>query len=267
MPEQRDRNLHHVVARPRNIEKRTEQHEQEDELHRHAERHTVYAFGGEPHMRHESLHGRALVLNYFGHQRPGKNINEKQAGGNQHAHAHRTARRLKHDCHANEADGHVHCRWLTRSSRQLVVIEVQIRRAKRADHSQYPIGPWHDLARRRPECREGSERQEDREGEVHRARLGIVEDPNTDYKRERRGVPDLEYRPRSRNHGKEGADFSRWLPAAQISLPDQLFEIWGWGNRASLSHAFASANKKGGIRIPPSSVRLRTGYLSQPFSL
>ena len=114
--EQRERDLQHVVARAGEVEQRAEQHEQEDELHRDADRDAVHALGREPEVRDEARHRRALVLDHLRHVRAGEHVEQEEAGRDQHAEAHRAARRLQHDRDAGEPDDDVERRRLARAA-------------------------------------------------------------------------------------------------------------------------------------------------------
>ena len=73
--------------------------------------------------------------------------------------------------------------------------------------------------------REGGEGQEDREGEVDGARLGIVEDAEAEHEGDRRGNPDLEQRPRQCDDRDEGADRPLLTARAGVRRCDEFVKL------------------------------------------
>jgi hypothetical protein len=248
MAEERHRDLHHVVARPRNVEQGAEQHEQEDELHRHPERDPVYALGGQPHVRDQALEARALVLDHLGHVGPREDVEEEDAGGDQHAEAHGPPGGLEHDYDPDDAHHEVDVRRRARPLGDLGVEEVQVGSAEGSHRGERPVGQGHGPTGRGLERGKEREREEDRDREVDGARLGVVEQAEAQDERQRRGVPDLEQRPATRDQREEEADPAAGLPATEVGLLDELLELLA-AERLLLLH------------------RASARYLIQPFSL
>ncbi len=71
----------------------------------------------------------------------------------------------------------------------------------------------------------GGEGKEDREGQVDRARLGIVEDAQADDERDRRGEPELKQRPAKRDQHDEHADRPGGGAPAGVRGGDEFVEL------------------------------------------
>ncbi len=272
--EQRGRDLHHVVAGARDVEQRAEEHEQEDELDRDAERHAVDALGGEPHVRDHARQARALVLDHLGHVRAGEDVGEEDAGRDQHGGAHGPPRGLEHDRDPDQPHHHVQRGRLARPQGELVVEDIEIRAAERPYGGEHPVCPRYPLARRRLERRERHERQEDRQREVDRAGLGVVEDAEPQDERERRGVPDLEDRPATGQESEERSDPPARVAAADVRFLDELIQLVAGVRLRRLGLHPPSSSETGGRQVPsarPQGAPTGAGpsasaYLSQPFS-
>ena len=243
--EQRERDLQHVVTRAREVEQRAEQHEEEDELHRDAERDAVHALGREPEVRDEARHRRALVLDHVRHVGAGKDVEQEESRRDQHAEAHRPARGLEHDRDPGQSHGNVERRGLARTRGDLVVEQEQVRGAERADQREHPIGDWDHGARRALEGGERDKGQEDREHQVDRARLGVVEDSDAEDERQRRRVPDLEQRPRRGDEREQRTDVARGLTCAEVGFLDAFGCLDRSSDEFGLCGHAVSSRKKG----------------------
>ena len=103
------------------------------------------------------------------------------------------------------------------------------------------------------------------------ARFGVVEDAEAEHERQGRSVPELEKRPGDRHPEQDLADCPARMPAARISLRDQLFELLEIDvGRLFLRFAHDALPcwmlpaESPRTRRPPSD---REAYFSQPFSL
>jgi hypothetical protein len=100
---------------------------------------------------------------------------------------------------------------------------------------------------------------------MERARLGIAEHTEAEHEGERRGVPQLEQRPRQRDAEDDPAGEAFGLAPAGVGFGDELFEIdarCGPG----FHHASPDATPQGGrsvCALRPASA----DQLIQPFSL
>ena len=73
--------------------------------------------------------------------------------------------------------------------------------------------------------REGQIGQHHGEGEVDRARFGVVEHAEAEGERQRRGEPELEQRPDERDAGDQLGENRACLPAARIGRSDHLIDF------------------------------------------
>ena len=77
LPEQRERDLDEIIAGAGLLQQRAEQHEQEDEIGRDAERDAEHALGGEPEMRGGARDRCALVRHQAGQPGPGEHVEQR----------------------------------------------------------------------------------------------------------------------------------------------------------------------------------------------
>jgi hypothetical protein len=67
--------------------------------------------------------------------------------------------------------------------------------------------------------------EKQRNAQVQRARLGIVQDRPAEFERQRRGVPELEQRPGDRDGEDQPAGNAARVAAAEIGVRDDLLKL------------------------------------------
>ena len=284
--EQRERRLDEVVAGARLVEQRAEQHEEEDEARGNAQRDAEHALGGEPLVRHALGERGALVRDHVGHVRPAEDVGEEHDRDDRHRRSQRASRGLEQQDDADHRGHEVERRRLPGTRGELRIEQEDVARAERTDDGEDPVDGRNVGARRALERRIGDEAQEDREGEVDRARLSVVEDEDAEGERQGRGVPELEERPRERDAHQGLGDGAGRRAASHVGLGHQFLELglvvgavvcllfghvpsWDATDAGScglgrLEAQFGQKNRPG-VDARPASAR-RTGYI-QPFSL
>ncbi|MNQ33431.1 hypothetical protein D3C85_468620 [compost metagenome] len=128
--QQRERNLHHVVARAALVQQRAQQHEDEDVGHGYAQRHAIHAFGGEPHVGHQALQRGASVRQHVGQPGAGQRVGHEYQAQHGHGQAECAARYFQQQRQAHDGGAHVHGRGLAGAGRQFVIENIEIAAAK-----------------------------------------------------------------------------------------------------------------------------------------
>ena len=223
----RKADLHHVVAAARAIEQRAEQHIDKDGAGRYTQRDAVHALRRQPHVREQAIERCAFVRQHVGQIRPAHAIGQEQQRQRRHRPADGAARGFEQQHQASGGDHDVHRRRLPRARGQLPIEEHQIRTGKGADEGQHPIQRRHVAPRRRAERRPGQKRQRERERQVNRPRLGVVEDAEAQHEGQRRCVPVLEQRPGQRQSEDHLGRGARRFAAAGVGLGNQLLQRFG----------------------------------------
>ena len=223
--EQRKRRLDEVVAGAGLVEQRAEQHEQEDEAGRHAQRDAEHALGGQPVVRRGLGQRRPAVRDHLRHERAEEGVAEEDAGDDHHRQAERPPRGLQQQQHAGDGDIDVHVGRLPGPRRQLRVEQVQVGGAEGAGDGEDPVLRGHVGAGRALEGRIGGEGQEHGESKVDRPRLCVVEHEHAERERQRAGVPQLEQRPRQRHQHQKQRDGAGRMAAAGVGLGDHLLQL------------------------------------------
>jgi hypothetical protein len=217
MAEQGEGKLDEVVAGAGLLQQRAEQHEQKDEVGGDAERDAEHPFGGEPELR-----GGALVRHHLGQPGTGEHVAEKDQRDDAERRPQGAPRRLQQQRHAGDADRHVGRGRQAGTLRQLGVEGVEIAGRPGAQRGEDPVLPGHVATRRPAEGRIEGEGEEQSEGEMDRARLGVVEDEGAQREGQRRGDPKLEQRPGERHAGEQPRHETAGRPGAEIGLRRQL---------------------------------------------
>ncbi len=114
---------------------------------------------------------------------------------------------------------------LARAHGELVVEQQEIGAGDGARDREDPVVPGHALAPGALERRIAEEAQEERDAQVQRARLGVVEDAPAQHEGQGGGVPELEQRPADRHEQDELAHRAADFAAAGVGIGDQLLEI------------------------------------------
>ncbi|KAG1241060.1 hypothetical protein G6F68_017057 [Rhizopus microsporus] len=147
MAQQRERDLHHVVARTALVQHRAQQHEDEDVGHRDAQRHAIHAFGRQPHVRHQALKRRAAMGQHVRQPRTRQRIGDEHQAEHGHGQAERAARDFQQQRQANDGRCYIHRRGLSGAAGQFVIEDVQVAAAKSGGQRQDPVVPGHAVAR------------------------------------------------------------------------------------------------------------------------
>ncbi len=115
-----------------------------------------------------------------GQHRPGHRVDEEQHGKHGHRQAYRAPRRFQQQQDTDDADRHVKRRRIAWPEREFLVEDDQIQRGDRTADGKQPVLPGHVVARRLLERRKRQKRKEEAEREMDRARLGVVEQTETE---------------------------------------------------------------------------------------
>ncbi|MCY1196067.1 hypothetical protein D9M72_73990 [compost metagenome] len=225
--QQRERDLHHVVAGAALVQHGAQQHEDEDVRHRHAQRHAVDALGGQPHVGHQAFQRRAPVRQHVGQPGAGQRVGDEHQAQHRHGQAQRAARHFQQQRQPDDGRGHVHRRGLPGAAGQFVIEQVQIAAAEGRHQRQRPVVPGHAVARGALAGRIRQVPQEHGDAQVQRARLGVVENSPVQRERQRGCVPELEHGPDQRARGQRGARDAADVAASAVGVGDQLFEVRG----------------------------------------
>ena len=140
--------------------------------------------------------------------------------------AERPAGRLEQQDHTDDGDGDVNRVRIVGPLGNRSVKDEEVGSADRGEHGQDPVLGRDVVARRALEGGIGEEREKDREGQMDRARLGVVENPEPDHERDRRGDPDLEQRPEQRAAQNNLLGHARRLAAPGICRRNKIGKLF-----------------------------------------
>jgi hypothetical protein len=199
---ERERHLHHVVARARAIQQRTEQHEDEDVANRHAERNAEHAFGRQPLVRQHALERGALMRDHVGQIAPEHDVGEEDDREDGHRQSDRAPGGLQQQYDADRRNDDVLQDRPPRPRREVIVEKQEVRPGERRGKREDPVEPRNALALALHE-REAQEREQQADAEVQRPRFRVVQDREPELEGKRRRVPQLEQRPRDRHREDE----------------------------------------------------------------
>ena len=225
LPSSANDELDEVVAGAGLLEQRAEQHEQEDEVGRDAERDAEHAFGGEPEVRGRARQRGAAMRQQAGQIRTEEDIEQRDDGDDRHPRAFGAARGFEQQHHADDGGENVALRRQARTHGDVAIEHDQIQHRTNAGGGQQPVDKRHAVARRRHEGRVRRERQEQREAQVKRARLGVAEDAEAQDVGQRRGVPELEQRPGDGDRIDQPSGTAARLAPAGIGFGDKLLQV------------------------------------------
>ncbi len=190
--------LDEVVTGTGTFEQRTEQDEQKDETGGHTESDAEHAFSGNPLVVGQGREAHATVRQQAGHVRTGQAVAEKDQGDDRQRRAECTAGRFEQQGNADAGGDQIHGRQVAGTLGQLLVGEVEIAGTGSGDQPQCDVNQRNAVAWRTLERRVGEKGQEQRERQVDRPGLGVVEHTDAQHEGQRRSDPQLEQRPEQR---------------------------------------------------------------------
>ena len=183
-------------------------------------------------MPHGLAVGRALPLNDLGNERlvTEKDVGEEDAGDDHERQAERPVGRNQHDDQSDRGDHQIPCRRQTGAIGNRFLEKHQIETGNDAKKPQNPVIPGDVTARARLEQGIGHAGQEQRKGEMNRAR-GIRIERYVDARQIGQqegnvgGVVELKQRPDKRKRCHENADRALWIARARVALCHQLLKV------------------------------------------
>ena len=177
-------------------------------------------------MGHALGKRRTLVRNHVRHVGAEEDVAEENRGHDRHRQSDNTSGRFKQQRDTTNCHDEVKRRRLPRTRRQLRVEDIEIRCAEGREQRQNPVLHGNPRARRTLQRREEQVTEEEREREVNRARLRIVEHEHAKREWQRRSNPQLERGPSQRHvHHDPGRQPLR-SPAAGIRFGDELPDLF-----------------------------------------
>ena len=223
--EQREGDLDEVVAGAGLLQQRAEQHEQEDEGGGDAERHAEHALRGDPEVRGGAAERGALVRHQARQIGAQEHVGQHRQRDHRHPRAFGAPRGLDQQHDADDGDEDVGERRQARAQNEVAIEHDEIEHAGDRRRRQGPVDERHVVARRGLEGRVAGEGQEQREAQMKAARLGVAEHAEAEHEGQRRGIPELEQRPRhGHRHDGLGGKPGRLAPA-DVGLGHQLLEV------------------------------------------
>ncbi|MNY10884.1 hypothetical protein D3C86_1438840 [compost metagenome] len=220
MPEQAERQLDEVVAGAGAFEQGAEQHEEKHEAGGHAEGDAEHPLGGDPLVVGQRGEAHPAVRQQGRHPRAGDAVDQEQQGDHRQRRAERAAGGLQQQRDADAGGDQVEGGQVAGALGQLLVGDEQVGGAGAGDQAEGDVGERHAVARRALERRIGEEGQQQGEGQVDRAGLGVVEHAEAEHERQRRGDPQLEQRPGQGQAGDHRGHRAHGQAAAHV-LGDQ----------------------------------------------
>ena len=300
VPEQRKGDLDEIIARPRPVEQRPEQDEQEDKGGRNPDGDAEHALGGQPLLAHMLERGAAMG-DHVGHVGPGEGVEQERQRDEQQRRPQRPARGFEQQHEPHPRNDQIEKDRRARTTGQIVIENIKIGGGKGGQRRQNPIDRRHLVERSRAPCGvggkprgdghggkgqplvvpgqrkadpikrktrrcdridpgkhrqgrrapygagEGRIGQKQGKGQMDGARLGVVENEKVEDEGERRGIPELEQRPRQRHAEQNPARNPVRCAGAGIGHRDQIFGIVPVAHRFSVAvrtHACSSLSSR-----------------------
>ena len=223
--QKRERDLDEVIAGAGFFQQGAEQHEQEDVARRHAEGDAEHAFGRQPVVRDCLGQRHALVRDDIRHPRAGKRVAQHQRGDDRERRTDHAPGGLEQQQHADDRGDEIDLRRLSGTRRQVAIEQEQVRAAERRHQRKHPVRHRNPVPRRGLGERIGEVGAEQRQRQMQRAHLRVVENEDAEGERQRRRVPELQQRPADAGRRQNQARRPDGLAPAEVGLRDQFADV------------------------------------------